>query len=118
MAKRARRRVSNGARRRKALRWVSANNRWLHLSASDITARNTLQTVWGWTSVICSFSLYLTALTAAIGEAAATNMNPAEINDMLSLLGYNTACFISLLQVCRNMDSNLYDITPVEERQP
>ena len=118
MAKRARRRISNGARRRKPLRRVSANDRWLHLSASDITARNTLQTVWGWTSVVCSFSLYLTALTTAIGEAAAANMIPAEIDDMLSLLGSNTACFISLLRVCRNMDSNLYDIAPVEEEQP
>ena len=39
MAPQAKRRRSNGARRRKALRDVSANERWLHLSDSGINTK-------------------------------------------------------------------------------
>jgi len=118
MAKRARRRQENGARRRNTLRRVSANDRWLHLSAGDITARNTLQMLWGWTSVFCSFSLYATTLSTVVSEAATSNVDAEMIDDMIELFNISTVCFVSLLRVLRSLDHALYDITLEEEAQP
>ncbi|KAL9189077.1 hypothetical protein ACHAXT_011567 [Thalassiosira profunda] len=118
MAPRAKRRAANGARRRTTLRRVSANDRWLHLSAGDIDVRDTLQTIWGWTSIAASFSALLLALAVVVEDVAGPGADMAAIEEMIELFGISTISCMSLLEVWTALDTALFDITPEEEAQP
>ena len=63
MARRAKRRQSNGLRRRKALCDVTSNHRWLHLNAGAISAQSTLHGVWHRTSLVSIYSSFLLAFS-------------------------------------------------------
>ena len=66
----------NGARRRKRLRQAVGNERWLNLCAGRASARETLQKVWSWASLVCLVSTSLTII-AAVVERLADNVDDA-----------------------------------------
>ena len=66
MARRAKRSNFNGARRRKAKRQATANERWLHLGAGGVSARGTLQTAWQWTALAGSVAALLTTISMVV----------------------------------------------------
>lgn len=118
MARRAKRRASNGARRRQPLRRVPANARWMHLSAGEVSTRDRLQSVWGWTSILCSYSSTMLAIASVVSSAADDNADMDAIQEMVEYITVSTVCYLSLLQMWRTMDNLLYDISPEEEEQP
>ena len=70
MAPRAKRSNFNGARRRKAKRQASSNERWLHLGAGGVSTRDTLQTAWEWAALAGSITAMMTTMTLVIQAIA------------------------------------------------
>ena len=119
MAPRAKRRQSNGLRRRKALREVSSNVRWLHLGAGAISVRGTLHSVWRHTSLVCSYSSFLLSFAMTIETFSGGNSADMEaIHLAIELFSLNLTSFMSLLEICNTMDHLLHDISSAEESLP
>ena len=70
MAPRAKRSNFNGARRRKAKRQASSNERWLHLGAGGVSTQDTLQTAWEWAALAGSVAAMMTTMTLVIQAIA------------------------------------------------
>ena len=120
MPARAKRRRLNGARRRKAMRKVAANERWMHLPAANVSVRATLQTCWRWSQIACAYSTMMTVLSlVAQGQANMNaNMDADAINALVANAALVTASFASFMHMWMQMDHILHDITPEEEAQP
>lgn len=119
MARRAKRRLSNGLRRRKALRDAPANERWLHLGAGAISTRSTLHHAWRQTSLVCSYSSFLLTFAMTVETLAGGNpTDMAVIHQAIDLFSTNLLTYMSLLEIWTIMDHILHDITPEEEAQP
>ena len=86
MGRRAIRSQFNGARRRKRLRRAAGNERWLHLCAGRASARETLQKVWSWTSLVCLVSASLT-IVAAVVERLADDVDDDDLSVVNEILG-------------------------------
>ena len=85
MARRAMRSQFNGARRRKRLRQAAGNERWLHLCADRVSARETLQKVWSWTSLVYLVLTYLT-IVAAVVERLADDVDDDDLSVVHEIL--------------------------------
>ena len=101
MGRRAIQSQFNGARRRKRLRQGAGNEHWLHLCAGRVSARETLQKVWSWTSLVCLVSTSLT-IVAAVVERLADDIDDADdddlsvVHEMLAALVTTSVCYTSL----------------------
>ncbi len=118
MAPSAKRRRSNDARRRKTLRRVSANERWMHLSAGDTAVRNTLQYCWEITTRISTYSVFLLALSHVVQDAAVQGADMEMLADIVSAFTGQKYYLIDMLQFWRRLDHYLYNIPRKEESQP
>ena len=118
MAPRAKRRRSNGARRRKRIRTVSANERWLHLSALDEDTHTTLQTLWRRASFLCSYSSFLLALMTVVQNSNAPHLNQHAVVQLVTHFTRQTTCYLALLRFWRRLDHILYDIPEEQEKKP
>ena len=119
MARRAARRQSNGLRRRKALRDVTKNERWLHLAAGAVSARSTLHSVWRQTLTVCSYSSFLLSFSMTVETLLGGNHNDmAVIHQFVETMSLFHTSFMSLLEIWTTMDHLLHDITPEEESRP
>ena len=74
MAPRAKRSNFNGARRRKAKRQASSNERWLHLGAGGVSTRDTL--------LVDSVAAMMTTMTI-VTQAIAGDQDDADLSDAL-----------------------------------
>ena len=118
MAPIAKRRRSNGALRRKAVRMAATNDRWMHLYAGNITVRNTLQYVWKTTSRVSTYSVFLLALSHLVQESAGQDADMTLLTDIVSLFTRQTFCYVAMLRFWRRLDHVLHDIPTVEESVP
>ena len=121
MAPRAKRSNFNGARRRKAKRQASSNERWLHLGAGGVSTWDTLQTAWEWAALAGSVAAMMTTMTLVI-QAIAGDQDDADLSDALweAVEALTIVCtgYGGLVGSLLNMDAFLHDITPEEEAAP
>ena len=105
---------------RTRLHQAACNEHWLHHCSGRTSARQTLQTEWSWTSLLC---LILTSLTifVAVAERLANDIDNEDLSVVRKILGAlvtTSACYTSLLSSLLGLDHALCDIHGAEEDTP
>ena len=100
MARRAKRSNFNGARRRKAKRQATANERWLHLGAGGVSARGTLQTAWQWTALAGSVAALLTTISMVVHGLVADEGDEATASSLWDAVKGLTVVCAGYVEIC------------------
>ena len=106
-----------GYRRQKPVRQAAGNQRWLHLSSGDVSARDNLQTVWGWSTMACCLTTFAIALTAALEGVMDEDSDVRLVYDALEALLTLSLGYTAIAKNLLEFDHILYGIPQDEERQ-
>jgi hypothetical protein len=116
MAPSAKRRRLNGARRRRPLREVARNARWMHLHASEVSARRVLHTLWASHMTTSTMSMVLFMMTLLLQELLNDEDDISDdLDDVIMAMCASVSCYVSFVQRWMNLDHTLYDIPLYEE---
>lgn len=116
MAPSAKRRRLNGARRRRPLREVARNARWMHLHASEVSARRVLHTLWASHMTTSTMSMVLFMMTLLLQELLNGKDDISDdLDDVIMAMCASVSCYVSFVQRWMNLDHALYDIPLYEE---
>lgn len=118
MARNASRRLSNGLRRRVPKRRATPNERWLHLSAVDVSMQGTLQTMWYLAATFCNVTSLILAVVLAVESVANGDANMTVIDDAIETLIFILSTYLGMDNMLTTIDAMLYDISPEEEDMP
>ena len=121
MAPSAKRRRLNDARRRRPLREVARNARWMHLHASEVSARRVLHSLWASHMTDSSMTMFLFTLIVLIQEVLMEidddDGMSEDIDDIIMAMAGLVSCCVGFVQTWMMMDHHLYDIPRQEEIQ-
>ena len=109
------RRAVNGRRRRKPVRQVSPNERWLHLTAGAVSNQQTLQTCTVWAMAASTYCTLLTALGLCV---QGTGLDSDAVKALVANAAITAASYCSVLHLFTDWDHLLHDIPPEHDRVP
>ena len=109
------RRAVNGRRRRKPVRQVSPNERWLHLKAGAVSNQQTLQTCTVWAMAASTYCTLLTALGLCV---QGTGLDSDAVKALVANAAITAASYCSVLHLFTDWDHLLHDIPPEHDRVP
>ncbi len=115
MAPAAKRCAETGLRRRTRKCLATSNERWLHLSASNVDVMDSLQSLMGSTSLVCTILNFQLAMALAVKSVADGNTDMAAINSVIDAVAVNLTTFLGLMGAWTAADSILFDIPHHED---
>ena len=115
MAPAAKRRAETGLRRRTRKRLATSNERWLHLSAGNVGVMDSLQSLMGSTSLVCTILNFQLAMALAVENVANGNTDMAAVNSVINAVAMNLTTFLGLMGAWTTADNMLFDIPHHED---
>ena len=115
MAPAAKRRAETGLHRCTRKHLATSNKQWLHLSAGDVGVMDSLQSLMGSTSLVCTILNFQLAMALAVESVADGNTDMAAVNSVIDAVAMNLTTFLGLMGAWTAADSMLFDIPHHED---
>jgi len=112
----------NGKCRRRVMRQVCSNSRWMHLYHSKVCIHHKMHMLWIWHTLQAQqtllFLMHLRVFKALIINHIFNPINPnmdITIGMLIQITNIESSCHQSIVHGMFHMDHLLFDITPKEE---
>ena len=122
MARQPARRALNGKRRRKSIRKVRNNSRWMHLYHDEVCIRHKIQSLWILHTILAQqtllFLMQLIIFKVLIFHQIANPINPntdVAVDLFIQILNIECSSYQSIVYSTFTFDHLIWDITPEEE---
>ena len=110
MAQTAKQHAETSLHRRKRKRLATSNERWLYLSAGEVGVMDSLQSLMGLTSLVCTVLNFQLAMALAVESVADGNTDMVAVNAVIDTVSVNLVTYLGLMGARTAADSILFDI--------
>jgi len=94
---------------------ATSNKQWLHISAGKVGVMDSLQSLTGLTSLICTVLNFQLAMALAVESVADGNTDMAAINAVIDTVVMNLVTYLGLMGAWTTADTMLFDIPQYKE---